>query len=112
MKKILLIITILAGHASAEFGTAKGLHIPKEIAPCFSYIKEKHRYLTKTQILAGDMHERCVSGEFFDFRIWNSVDSDNHIDDFIIHTLSRCDYDKQITQHKNGVFTGFTCILK
>ena len=113
MRKLLILLTILAGYANAEFGVVKELQLPKEVMPCFSYIKEKHRYLTKTQMLAGDIHERCVSGELFDFRMWNLVDSENHIDDFLIHTLiNKCNYDKQITQHKNSVFTGFTCVIR
>lgn len=51
-------------------------------AQCFSYIQENtvlfsHKFVKDTK--------SCFSGQVLDVRIWNNVDSENHIDDSLIN---------------------------
>ena len=79
-------------------------------AQCFSYIQENtvlfsHKFVKDTK--------SCFSGQVLDVRIWNNVDSENHIDDSLINFQTKyCDYGKQITQHKNKIFKGVTCVKR
>jgi len=60
-----------------------------------------------------DIERFCNSGFHLDVRMFNSAGSEYHIANYLISLqMSSCDYDTQITHHKNSAFSGFTCIIK
>jgi hypothetical protein len=56
----------------------------------------------------------CSAGDVLDVRIWNSAVSNEFEMDSSLISLQAflCNYDKQIKNHKNSTFEGFTCILQ
>ena len=80
---------------------------------CFSYMKKSHKIHTPYYLGKIEIGERCKAGMVLDFRIWNLAESEFNIDDSLIALQTKfCNYDTQITHHKNSTFSGFTCIMK